>query len=76
MLELAREPVDCVVLDLEMPGTAGFEVQRRLQQRAIDTPVIVYTGTGSYDRHRHLLHAAVAAFTMPRLLAMGCGMDC
>jgi two-component system nitrogen regulation response regulator NtrX len=47
---LAREPIDCVVLDLEMPGTDGFEVLRRLQQRAIDTPVIVYTGTGSYDR--------------------------
>jgi two-component system nitrogen regulation response regulator NtrX len=47
---LAREPIDCVVLDLEMPGTNGFEVLRRLQQRGIDTPVIVYTGTGSYER--------------------------
>jgi two-component system nitrogen regulation response regulator NtrX len=47
---LAREPIDCVVLDLEMPGTDGFEVLRRLHQRGIDTPVIVYTGTGSYDR--------------------------
>jgi two-component system, NtrC family, nitrogen regulation response regulator NtrX len=47
---LAREPVDCVILDLEMPGTDGFEVLRRLQQRSIDTPVIVYTGAGSYDR--------------------------
>ena len=47
---LAREPIDCVVLDLEMPGTDGFEVLRRLQQRGIETPVIVYTGTGSYDR--------------------------
>ena len=47
---LAREPIDCVVLDLEMPGMDGFEVLRRLQQRGIDTPVIVYTGTGSYDR--------------------------
>src|SRR5688572_518840 len=47
---LAREPIDCVVLDLDMPGTDGFEVLRRLQQRGIDTPVIVYTGTGSYDR--------------------------
>jgi DNA-binding NtrC family response regulator len=47
---LAREPIDCVVLDLEMPGTDGFEVLRRLQQRGIDTPVIVYTGTGNYDR--------------------------
>ena len=47
---IAREPIDCVVLDLEMPGMDGFEVLRRLQQRGIDTPVIVYTGTGSYDR--------------------------
>jgi two-component system nitrogen regulation response regulator NtrX len=47
---LAREPIDCVVLDLEMPGIDGFEVLRRLQQRGIDTPVIVYTGTGSYER--------------------------
>ena len=47
---LAREPIDCVVLDLEMPGTDGFEVLRRLHQRNIETPVIVYTGTGSYDR--------------------------
>jgi two-component system nitrogen regulation response regulator NtrX len=47
---LAREPIDCVVLDLEMPGMDGFEVLRRLQQRGVDTPVIVYTGTGNYDR--------------------------
>ena len=47
---LGREPIDCVVLDLEMPGTDGFEVLRRLQQRGIETPVIVYTGAGSYDR--------------------------
>ena len=47
---LAREPIDCVVLDLEMPGVDGFEVLRRVQHRGIDTPVIVYTGTGSYDR--------------------------
>jgi two-component system nitrogen regulation response regulator NtrX len=47
---LAREAIDCVILDLEMPGTDGFEVLRTLRQRGIETPVIVYTGTGSYDR--------------------------
>jgi two-component system nitrogen regulation response regulator NtrX len=47
---LAREPIDCVILDLEMPGTDGFEVLRRLQQSGVDTPIIVYTGTGSYER--------------------------
>ena len=47
---LGREPIDCVVLDLEMPGTDGFELLRRLKQHGIETPVIVYTGAGSYDR--------------------------
>jgi two-component system response regulator AtoC len=45
---LAREPADCVVLDLEMPGTDGFGVLRRLQERDGAPPVIVYTGTGDY----------------------------
>lgn len=47
---LGREAIDCVVLDLEMPGTDGFSVLRGLQKRGIETPVIVYTGAGSYDR--------------------------
>jgi len=47
---LGREPIDCVVLDLEMPGADGFDLLRRLKQGGIDTPVIVYTGTGTFDR--------------------------
>ncbi len=47
---LGREAIDCVVLDLEMPGTDGFEVLRSLRERRIDVPVIVYTGTGTYER--------------------------
>ncbi|MFN0151197.1 MAG: sigma-54-dependent transcriptional regulator [bacterium] len=47
---LEREPVDCVILDLEMPGIDGFEVLKTLQSRESDIPVIVYTGTGNIDR--------------------------
>ncbi len=47
---LSREPVDCVILDLEMPGMDGFEVLRAMERRAIKVPVIVYTGTGNFDR--------------------------
>jgi DNA-binding NtrC family response regulator len=47
---IASAPVDCVVLDLEMPGMDGFEVLRTLEKRGSSVPVIVYTGTGSYDR--------------------------
>jgi two-component system nitrogen regulation response regulator NtrX len=47
---LASEPVDCVILDLEMPAMDGFEVLRRMEKEHLAAPVIVYTGTGSYAR--------------------------
>ncbi len=48
--KLATEAIDCVILDLEMPGMDGFEVLRRLDAAGGGVPVIVYTGTGDYDR--------------------------
>ena len=47
---LENEDVDCVILDLEMPGVDGFEVLATLKRKGSRVPVIVYTGTGSFDR--------------------------
>jgi two-component system, NtrC family, nitrogen regulation response regulator NtrX len=47
---LKEEPVDCIILDLEMPGVDGFEVLTTLKRQGHRVPVIVYTGGGSYDR--------------------------
>ncbi len=47
---LMIDAVDCLILDLEMPGMDGFEVLRRIKKDGFDVPVIVYTGTGNYDR--------------------------
>jgi DNA-binding NtrC family response regulator len=47
---LGSEAVDCVLLDLEMPGMDGFEVLRALERNGSDVPVIVYTGAGNFDR--------------------------
>ncbi len=50
-LELLKSsPVDCIILDLEMPGMDGFAVLRTLDQHGSEVPVIVYTGTGNYER--------------------------
>ena len=43
---LQTEPVDVVILDLEMPGVDGFEVLATLKRKGNRVPVIVYTGTG------------------------------
>jgi two-component system nitrogen regulation response regulator NtrX len=47
---LTRDAVDCVILDLEMPGMDGFEVLRAVERLGLRVPIIVYTGTGDYDR--------------------------
>src|SRR5207247_8910808 len=47
---LAGEPVDCVILDLEMPQMDGFEVLRAMERLGLRVPVVVYTGTGNCDR--------------------------
>ena len=47
---LGSAPVDCVLLDLEMPVMDGLEVLRELERKGSQVPVIVYTGTGNFDR--------------------------
>jgi FixJ family two-component response regulator len=40
----ARRP-DCVVLDLQMPGVSGLEIQRRLRDAGERVPTIVITAS-------------------------------
>ena len=45
----AREVFDVAVVDLQMPGIDGIEVQRRLKDLQPDLPCIVLTGHGSVE---------------------------
>ena len=70
---LATTPVDCVILDLEMPGMDGLEVLRALERKGNPVPVIVYTGTGSYDRCVEAIRLGAYGFVdkaepMPRVV--------
>ena len=59
---IASEAPDCVVLDLEMPGMDGFDVLRSLGRRGAGAPVIVYTGTGNFDRCIQAIGLGAAGF--------------
>jgi CheY-like chemotaxis protein len=55
---LDRYPVDCILLDYEMPAMDGADVVRRLQQRPAPPPVILVSGSEVPDE----LLAQVDAF--------------
>jgi len=40
--------VDCLILDVRLPGLSGLELRERLRNRATPTPVVLITG----DRDR------------------------
>jgi FixJ family two-component response regulator len=58
--------VDCVVLDVQMPGIDGLELQRRLEQREHPIPVIFITAHDEAGvRDRAMAAGAVAFLRKP-----------
>ena len=53
---------DCVVLDVQMPGLSGLEVQKRLASRNCDLPVIVITAHETPHYRASALAAGAIAF--------------
>ncbi|PKA39480.1 hypothetical protein CWR43_32400 [Rhizobium sullae] len=43
-LECGRENVQCIILDIRMPGISGLELQSRLASEGCGMPVIFMTG--------------------------------
>ena len=62
-LKGAREhPPACVVLDLQMPGLDGFDVQARMARDRIRIPVIVVTGNDSPESESMALERGATAY--------------
>ncbi len=62
LARIEHQPFDCVILDLEMPGMDGFDVLRALEHQGNDLPVVVYTGTGNFDRCVQAVRLGAAGF--------------
>lgn len=66
-LEALQVPLpDCLVLDLQLPGTDGIELQRELLRLGFAFPVIVLTGYDDPDtRQKCRSTGAVACLSKP-----------
>ena len=56
-----RQP-DCLVLDLQMPGLTGLEVQRALTAAGVRFPTIIITAHDEPEARSRCLGAGVAAY--------------
>ena len=62
--EVERLEPDCVVLDLHMPGTSGFDVQARLQQSSKAPPVVAITGCDTLEAAARILGSGASAYLL------------
>jgi FixJ family two-component response regulator len=63
---LDSDSVDCLVLDLQMPGMNGIDVMRYLAARGVDLPVVIITAhDGAGARESCLLAGASSYLPKP-----------
>jgi FixJ family two-component response regulator len=55
----------CLILDLRMPGIGGLELQRRLADENVRTPIIFITANGEQEVSALLRGGAVAVLRKP-----------
>jgi FixJ family two-component response regulator len=60
-LERSNEP-SCLVLDIELPGLNGLDLQEQLAQSHGDMPIIFITGYGNVDRSVRAMKAGAVEF--------------
>jgi DNA-binding NtrC family response regulator len=56
------EPPACLVLDVNLPGFSGFELQRELSRTEVDIPIIFLTGHGDIPMSVRAIKAGALEF--------------
>lgn len=59
---LPSRPPDCVVLDLQMPGLSGLDVQRLLAAGGVRLPTIIITADDAPETRERCLSAGTTAY--------------
>jgi FixJ family two-component response regulator len=53
---------DCLVLDLQMPGTSGLDLQRQIARSSLRLPIVVITGHDAPGMEVRCLAAGASAY--------------
>ncbi|WP_027135459.1 response regulator transcription factor [Geminicoccus roseus] len=56
------EDMDCLVMDVQMPGMSGLELQRHLQARHVTVPVVIITAYPEPQIREQALRAGAIGF--------------
>lgn len=59
---LPTAEIDCLLLDISMPGTSGLDLQDRLTPTGLNTPVVFLTGKGDIPMTVRALKAGAVDF--------------
>jgi len=57
-----QAPLSCVILDVELPGLSGLELQRELAEAGLEIPIIFLTGHGSIPMSVKAMKAGAVEF--------------
>ena len=58
----AAEPPSCLILDLQLPGLSGLELQKRMAEIGLEIPIVFLTGHGSIPTSVQAIKAGATEF--------------
>ena len=57
-----REAPSCLVLDLQLPGLSGLDLQKRMAEAGLETPIVFLTGHGDIPASVQAMKAGAVGF--------------